>query len=413
MARTDVPTETTSRSSADRLRRYRRPLLISVTVIVGLLLLFHLAGGWYFSGEIYSSALEPDPRTVDLDIRIVDVGSDTVILSTADGPDELLIPGVWGLEWTSGYGQLINLVSSSDDTVTWRLELLTGSAPRAGELADLDVNAYPGDPFQAHGIEFAEVSYPSELGVNPAWFVEGTGSTWVVLVHGNGLTRRDLLRPLAPVVNAGFPALVITYRNHPEAPADPSGRLHYGLTEWRDLEAAVEYVLAEGAEDVVLIGYSMGGGVIANFLYESSLAERVRGVVLDAPMLDLGAAVDLGAENRSLPLVGLPIPDTLTATAKWIAGVRYDLEWGRLDYLDEANEIDVPILLFHGAEDDIVPVETSDALAELRPGLVTYHRVDDAKHLESWNLDRSGYEQLLTDFLAGLKLHSADLQDSG
>jgi pimeloyl-ACP methyl ester carboxylesterase len=130
-------------------------------------------------------------------------------------------------------------------------------------------------------------------------------------------------------------------------------------------------------------------------------------------MLDLGAAVDLGAENRSLPLIGLPIPDTLTATAKWIAGVRYDLEWGRLDYLDEANEIDVPILLFHGAEDDIVPVETSDALAELRPGLVTYHRVDDAKHLESWNLDRSRYEQLLIDFLAGLESHSADLQDSG
>lgn len=131
MARTDVPTELKSRSPANRLRRYRRPFRISLTVIVGLLILFHLAGGWYFSGEIYSSALEPDPRTVDRDIRIVDVGSDTVILSTADGPDELLIPGVWGLEWTSGYGQLSNLVSSSDDTVTWRLELLTGSVPQA------------------------------------------------------------------------------------------------------------------------------------------------------------------------------------------------------------------------------------------------------------------------------------------
>ena len=119
-------------------------------------------------------------------------------------------------------------------------------------------------------------------------------------------------------------------------------------------------------------------------------------------MLDLSAAVDLGASNRSLPVIGLPIPSTLTATAKLLAGWRYDVDWGRLDYLDRADEIRVPILLFHGIEDDIVPVETSDALAEMLPGLVTYHRVDSAKHLESWNLDSAAYEKLLGEFLAGL-----------
>ena len=55
-----------------------------------------------------------------------------------------------------------------------------------------------------------------------------------------------------------------------------------------------------------------------------------------------------------------------------------------------------------GAEDDIVPVETSDALAELLPGLVTYHRVEAAQHLESWNLGPAEYEQLLAQFLSGL-----------
>ena len=202
-------------------------------------------------------------------------------------------------------------------------------------------------------------------------------------------------------MDAGYPALLITYRNHPDAPADPSGRLQYGLTEWKDLEAAVDFALTEGAEDVVLVGYSMGGGIVISFLYESPLADRVRGVVLDAPMLDFGAAVDLGAENRSLP-GGLPIPDTLTATAKWMAGLRYDVEWGNLDYLDRAEELGVPILLFHGVEDDIVPVETSNELARQRPDLVTYQRVEEARHLESWNLDPARYESSLTEFLAGL-----------
>ncbi len=387
--------------SSDRMRRYR-PFIRWSALVVGILLLFHLAGGWYFSGQIYSSALEPDPSTAEFETAVVASGGASVILSTTDGPDELLVPGVWGLEWPSGYGQLTELITVGDETVEWKLNLLSGSAPAIGELADLDVRAYPGDPMSAHGLAFTEITYTSPLGENPAWLIDGTGDTWVVLVHGNGLTRRDVLKPLPTIVDGGYPALVITYRNHPRAPADPSGRLEYGLTEWEDVEAAVEFALAEGADDVVLVGYSMGGGIVTSFLYESTLAGRVKGVVLDAPMLDLGAAVDLGAENRSLPLIGLPIPDTLTATAKWLAGIRFDLEWDRLDYLERVEELSTPILLFHGVEDDIVPVDTSDELAELRPDLVSYHRIEDARHLESWNLNPAGYERLLAEFLAAL-----------
>ncbi len=100
-------------------------------------------------------------------------------------------------------------------------------------------------------------------------------------------------------------------------------------------------------------------------------------------------------------MVGLPIPTTLTSTAKWIAALRYDLDWDRLDYLDRADEISVPILLFHGVEDDLVPIETSEALEEMLPGLVSFHSVESAKHLESWNVDPAEYERLLSDFLAG------------
>lgn len=401
MMPSDIP-DGRSMSSAFPTERRRRRLIRWFTAVAGLVVLFHLAGGWFFSGQIYSSALEPDPSAADFDITVIARSGTSVTLSTTDGPDELLVPAVWGLEWPTGYGQLTDLVRSDDETVEWRLELMSGSPPEVGDLVDLDVRAFPGDPLAAHGITYADVIYPTSLGENPAWFIDGDSSTWAVLVHGNGLTRRDVLRPVPMLVAGGYPTLVITYRNHPQAPADPSGRLHYGLTEWEDLEAAIEYALDRGAADVVLVGYSMGGGIVTNFLYESPLADLVRGVVLDAPMLDLGAAVDLGAENRNLPLIGLPIPDTLTATAKWMAGLRYDLEWGRLDYLERAGEIAVPILLFHGVEDDIVPVETSDALADLLPDLVTYHRVEEAQHLESWNLGPERYQQLVVAFLAGL-----------
>jgi hypothetical protein len=73
--------------------------------------------------------------------------------------------------------------------------------------------------------------------------------------------------------------------------------------------------------------------VAISFLYESKLAAEVRGVILDAPGVeDLGAIVDHGARGRTLPLLGLPVPAPLTATARAVAGVRYALDWRRLDY---------------------------------------------------------------------------------
>jgi pimeloyl-ACP methyl ester carboxylesterase len=381
---------------------YRQRTSRWLAIVVALSLVFHLAGGWYFSGEIYSSALVPEASTSTFEIPLVAVGSDTVTLSTVDGRDELTIPGLWGLEWADGYGHLTELVAVGDDTVEWDFEMRSGAPPTVGDLAALDERVFPGDPFVAHGLTFSDVTYTSALGENPAWFIDGTDSTWVVLVHGNGLTRRDVLKPLPAIVAANHPTLVITYRNHPLAPPDPSGRLQYGLTEWEDLEAAVRFALDAGARDVVLVGYSMGGGIVVNFLYESSLADRVSGIVLESPMLDFGASVDLGASNRSLPIIGLPIPATLTAMAKWIASLRYDLDFDRLDYLDRVDEITVPILLFHGVEDDLVPVAVSDELAEKLPGLVDYHRVESAEHLQAWNLDRNLYDRVLEEFLAGL-----------
>ena len=43
-------------------------------------------------------------------------------------------------------------------------------------------------------------------------------------------------------------------------------------------------------------------------------------MILDAPGVDLGAIVDHGARGRTLPLLGLPVPAPLTATAKAVAG---------------------------------------------------------------------------------------------
>jgi uncharacterized protein len=219
-----------------------------------------------------------------------------------------------------------------------------------------------------------------------------------VFVHGKCGSRTDGLRALGPAVDAGLPSLLISYRNDEGAPADPSGEYRYGDTEWRDLEAAVEYAVDGGAEHVVLFGASMGGGIVAAFLERSDRADVVAGIVLDAPMLDLDATVDHGAAQRELPVVGA-LPDGLTSVAEWIAGRRFDLDWAAVDHLP-GDWLEVPALVFHGTDDDLVPISITDEFAAGRPDLVQAVRVEDAGHVRSWNVDPRGYERRESAFLA-------------
>jgi pimeloyl-ACP methyl ester carboxylesterase len=184
--------------------------------------------------------------------------------------------------------------------------------------------------------------------------------------------RRCVCCPRSPSAASSL----ITYRNDDQTPHEPDNRYHYGETEWQDLQAAVEYALQEGAHQVVLVGYSMGGAIVVNFLYQSALADRVAAVILDSPVLDFEATIDWGARDHFLPW-------PLASVGKAIAGKRFDIDWVGLNYLKQTDKLAVPILLFHGDVDKKVPVSTSDELAAARPDLVTYARMAGAGHVRA------------------------------
>jgi len=385
-----------------RPKRRRRWAIVLAAVVVVLVALFYLGGGWYFSGRIYTKALsgaEKRAATPSYTIPVVASSADTITLHIPSDPGQLLTPGVWGLQWPTGYGQVARIQARTGSTVTRAFHLITGTEPPAtGTKVALDNKAYPQDPAVGLGIPFQNVTYRGPLGDYPAWFIPGSRDTWTILVHGNSLNRLDTIKIVPVLHQEGFPILVISVRNGIGAPEDPSGMLRYGLTEWRDLQAAVTYAVGHGAQDVVLVGYSMGGGIVASFLERSPLASRVSAAILDSPMMDFGRAVDLGASDETLPVVGLPLPQSLTDVAKWIAGWRYDVDWKGLNYLAQADALRIPILLFQGAVDQTVPPATSRELAAGRSN-VTLVVVPRADHLDSWNLDPAAYDAAVRTFL--------------
>jgi alpha-beta hydrolase superfamily lysophospholipase len=380
--------------------------LASVTVLAAV---FYLGGGWYFSDYLYQHALSGAAKRAakpTYNLSVTAATPATISLRIPTDPGQLLTPGVWGIQWPAGYGQVTRIVARGHGTVTRDFRQVTGSPLVAGTKVALDNKAFPNDPQVGLEIPVHDVSYPGPLGSYPAWFVPAPRDTWAILLHGNSMDRLDTVKIVPTLHRLGLPVLMISYRNDAGAPQDPSGMLRYGQTEWRDLAAAVQYALSHGARSVVLVGYSTGGAIAASFLERSPLAARVSGAILDSPMMDFSRAVDHGASKQRLPLVGLPVPQSLTDAAKWIAGHRYGVDWSSLNYLKGAAKIHAPILLFQGTADQTVPPATSDELARIIRG-VTYVRVPGADHLDSWNLDPARYDAAVQAFVGSVLGSSA------
>ncbi len=399
-----APSPGPAAAPAGRGRRWPRRLLWSVlAAVIVLAIAFFGGGGWYFANEIRSGALQvtpAGPMPPYHAAKIVGVSAGQVRLRAIGDQPWLVKPELYGIAWQGGIGHLGPSVSVSSGVVTRPLTVVAGSAPRVGPSAGLDRAYFLGDPRQALGIPMQNVVVQGPLGPLPAWYFPGRGSTFVIGVHGQNGARKDVLRVVGIVHRMGFPALAVTYRNDLGVARDPSGYLRYGQTEWRDLQAAVQWALSHGARRVILVGQSMGGAVVAAFLEYSPLAPKVVRVVFDAPMLDLQAIVDYGASQRSMPVTGGGIPAPLVWTAEQIAGMRFGIDWSATNYLDNTAWLKVPALVTQGTDDPKVPVSVGARLKALHPALVTFTRFAGAGHVESWNMDRTPYTSLLESFLS-------------
>ncbi len=363
-----------------------------LAVVAVLAVAFFGVGGWYFAGQIESGALAVKPAgplPADNDVRVIGVSGVQVTLRAIGDQPALAKPMLFGIAWPGGFGQLGTAVTVSGGVVTRPLTVTSGLAPRPGQAAALSNAYYLGDPGKALGIPVRDVVVHGPLGALPAWYFPGRGDTFVIAVHGQNGARKDVLRLTGIAHQQGFPVLAITYRNDLGVARDPSGYLGYGQTEWPDLQAAVQWSLAHGARHIILAGQSMGAAIVASFLQHSPLAPRVTRVVFDAPMLDLGAVVDYGASQRSLPVIG-GVPGPLVWTAKQIASARFGVDWAATNYLANPSWLKAPALVMQGSADKTVPVSVSATLKQLKPSLVTVAIFPGAGHLESWNINRPG-----------------------
>jgi pimeloyl-ACP methyl ester carboxylesterase len=369
--------------------------------LTGLLATGSSALALYFARRVITPVKQ---RAADQEVLAVIREGDGLQVILAATP-ETTVEGVYGFFFDGGKGHArigrIVSYSPADGTVLREVEAVYAGDFGTARRGWWSGAIYP-DPAAA-GIASEDVLIDVDGGQAPAWLVkaEGGARTWAIMVHGRGATRQEALRAVAPARELGLTSLLISYRNDGLAPSADDGRYGLGSTEWRDVEAAIAYALANGAEEIVLFGWSMGGAICLQTADLSRYRHLIRALVLDAPVINWVNVLAHHAQLNRIPslvgrygqlMLGHPLGRRLT-------GLSAPVDLKAMDWVARAVEVRTPTLIIHSVDDEYVPYEPSAILAERNPDMVTFETFSRARHTKEWNVDPERWESLVKAWL--------------
>lgn len=384
------------------------PKAATATAITGISLgvisaVTSLSIATYFARRI----ITPEHEKKD-NVEILDVGAETVTLRAEPHTVAEGRYGLW-LDRGAGHVRLGDVLDRDDrsaqsgDPTVVRAILGIDSGELKPGPARWNAYFYAGTPTSALGLDYDDVLVRSDIGDLPAWRVrpEYDDGRWAILIHGRSARREETMRAIPVLRRVGYTCLVPMYRNDDGAPASIDGRYNLGLSEWRDVEAAIRYAVLHGARDIALVGWSMGAGIVLQTLDCSPMAGWVDKVVLDGPVIDWGDVISHQADVHKLP----PLIDGLAKSllgrkvTRRLVGIAEPIDIAVTNWVSRADELTHPILLIHSVADDVVPYGPSKALAAARPDVVQLALWHDALHCREWNIDPQRWEALVADFL--------------
>lgn len=346
------------------------------------------------------------PRRRDENLEIL------AVVQTGDGMEVILpanedttIEGTYSLYFNGGRGHArIGAIRSfvpREGTVQREIETVYAGDIRSAVRGWWSGAVYPSP--SALGFADESVDVPVAGGNAPAWLVraESPSDTWAIMVHGRGVQRSEGLRAVRTARELGMTSLLVSYRNDGEAPFAADGRYGLGMTEWQDVESALEYAFDNGAGDVVLFGWSMGGAICLQAADMSRYRTRIRALVLDGPVIDWMNVLTHQAELNRIPAPAGRLGQWLISNSfgRVVTGLSTPLDLKSMNWVSRADQVTVPTLILHSEDDEFVPVGPSAELAERNPTFVTFERFYRARHTKEWNVDPERWHAVTSDWL--------------
>jgi fermentation-respiration switch protein FrsA (DUF1100 family) len=194
------------------------------------------------------------------------------------------------------------------------------------------------------------------------WYLPGeAGQPVVVFCHGNAGNISHRVDNLRLLRRLGLAIFIFDYRGYGQSKGRASEEGTYS-----DMRGALSWLQQKGwtPDRMIYFGRSVGAGVALQL----ALEQPPGGLVLESPFTSIRA---MGKHHYPL----------LWLVAGWAIEARYD-------NLEKIGQLKVPLAIFHGDRDGIVPQAMGKELFEQAPQPKTFYSIPRAGHNDTY--DRGG-----------------------
>ncbi|MFN0092138.1 MAG: alpha/beta fold hydrolase [Acidimicrobiales bacterium] len=243
------------------------------------------------------------------------------------------------------------------------------------------------------GLEYESVTLTTTDGVElAAWYVQGTNRAGVVVMHGAGSTRSDVLDQAAVLARSGYTVVLLDARGH----GDSGGTaMDFGWYGDLDIAAGTEYLTSRPEVDpgrIGVVGLSMGG---EEAIGAAAADPRIRAVVAE------GATARQAADKAWL--------SDVYGWRGWLQEQVEKVQYGITDYLTEASPpialrsamVNAPgtrfLLITAGNVAD--EGHAASYVQAAARGRVTVWNVDGADHTGGYDTQPDDWQRRVVEFL--------------
>jgi len=211
---------------------------------------------------------------------------------------------------------------------------------------------------------------------------------YVILSHGYSYDRHGSIKYTHLFRANGYHCVIYDSRGHGLNKKAPCA---FGVTESRDLRALIDDCFRRFGSDIFLglHGESMGSALSA-----LSLGGKppVRFAVLDCGYADFKSVI----EGK---LKSFHAPRFLVYPVEGMCRLLFRVSIFRARPADALRENEIPLCLFHGEKDGLIPVSHAARLKDANKGPCEVHTFPGADHAQCFLTDEARYLRILTAFL--------------